>query len=217
MTYNDTYYEDFEKNTLKLPYEKLDRMFDMVKYKFCSEDISALDAGCGTGLMCKYLKEKGIKDITGIDKFEYPLLRAKELVPECNFIRCDLNEKLGFPGEIFDLIISNEVVEHLKDPGIFIRESYRLLKTGGSLIIKTPNGFDFARLICKLTNRTWYADKDKTHIRYFNVFSLQKLLPSCGFGRISVKTGTKPLMSIKGVKIPPIPYLGNGVVARGIK
>jgi len=217
MTYNNSYYKDFESNTLKLPYEKLDRMFDMIKYELDREDIAVLDAGCGTGLICKYLKEKGIKNITGIDKFEYPLSKAREFLPECNFIKFDLDEKLDFLDESFDLIVSNEVIEHLENPEVFFKESYRLLKTGGNLIIKTPNGLDLARLICKLTNRTWYADKDKTHIRYFNVSSLRNLLASCGFNKISIRTGTKPLLSVRGVRIPPIPYLGNGIVARGSK
>jgi len=217
MTYNNSYYKDFERNTLELPHEKLDRMFGMVKYNFNRKNIAVLDAGCGTGLICKYLKEKGIKNMTGIDKFEYPLSRAKELVAECNFLKSDLNEKLNFLDESFDLIISNEVIEHLENPQVFFKESYRLLKKGGNLIIKTPNGLDLARLICRLTNRTWYADKDKTHIRYFNLLSLRKALASCGFNRITIKTGTKPLLCVKGVRIPPIPFMGNGIVARGFK
>ncbi|MGE5328531.1 MAG: class I SAM-dependent methyltransferase [Deltaproteobacteria bacterium] len=217
MTYNNNYYKAFENNTVNLPYEKLNRMFKMVRYEFDCKSLAVLDAGCGTGLVCKYLKEKGIKDITGIDNFEYPLSRAKELVTECNFIKADLNEQLELPDGSFDLIISNEVIEHLEHPEIFFEESRRILKTGGSLILKTPNGLDINRFICKLTNRVWYADKDKTHIQYFNALSLKNALASCGFKDIIIRTGTKPLLSIKGIKIPPFPFVGNGVVARGIK
>ena len=54
---------------------------------------------------------------------------------------------LNLDSEQFDAVIAVEVIEHLESPWKFMREALRLTRTGGSLIVTTPNVINFpARL-----------------------------------------------------------------------
>jgi ubiquinone/menaquinone biosynthesis C-methylase UbiE len=58
---------------------------------------------------------------------------------EVPFTKIDLDEPLPFSRETFDLIYSIEVFEHLHRPYDVLEECYRVLKSGGYLIVSTPN------------------------------------------------------------------------------
>lgn len=74
--------------------------------------------------------------------------------PKCHpTVLADLSFPWPFRDEVFEMCISTWVVEHLKDPWSFFRESYRVLQDGGVLILAVPfihrvHGapFDFWRL-----------------------------------------------------------------------
>ncbi|MEO8296719.1 MAG: class I SAM-dependent methyltransferase [Burkholderiales bacterium] len=55
----------------------------------------------------------------------------------CSFV--DANQPLPFPDEQFDAVLAIEVLEHLENPSLFIRESVRVLKNEGASIITSPN------------------------------------------------------------------------------
>ena len=48
-------------------------------------------------------------------------------------------ESLPFPDGYFDLVFSHEVLEHVDDDGLAVREAYRVLKPGGHLVVFVPN------------------------------------------------------------------------------
>ena len=54
-------------------------------------------------------------------------------------VQVDANKELPWNNEYFDIIISVETLEHLENPWNFIRETHRILKPKGKLIITTPN------------------------------------------------------------------------------
>lgn len=57
-----------------------------------------------------------------------------------NVIKCNVDEeKLPFPENFFDEVYSRNLLEHLKNPGVVIKEMKRVLKKGGKLIIITDN------------------------------------------------------------------------------
>lgn len=49
------------------------------------------------------------------------------------------NGKLPYKNEIFDVVYSKSVIEHMLDPLSFVTESFRVLKPGGILLILTPD------------------------------------------------------------------------------
>ena len=58
---------------------------------------------------------------------------------DSNVKQGDLNRKMKFPDETFKCIFGLSVLEHLLMPYHFLRESYRCLENGGTLVILTPN------------------------------------------------------------------------------
>jgi len=97
-----------------------------------------LDLGCGNGdFTIKVAGKIGTNKISGIDIVESKIIEAREQKIEIH--KADLNNKLPFADESFDIIIGNQVIEHLSDTDIFVREIHRVLKNGGYTIITTPN------------------------------------------------------------------------------
>jgi ubiquinone/menaquinone biosynthesis C-methylase UbiE len=50
----------------------------------------------------------------------------------------DLNKKIDLPDGVADVVISISVMEHLCEPEVFLRESFRILKKGGVMILGVP-------------------------------------------------------------------------------
>lgn len=108
--------------------------------KFCSLNNKAkiLDLGCDDGVWTPRVANKIETDnIHGVELIKD---RAKEA--EQNNIKVkisDLNEKFPYRSNTFDVIHSNQVIEHLSDTDNFMSEIYRLLKPKGYAIISTEN------------------------------------------------------------------------------
>ena len=71
-------------------------------------------------------------------------------------------EELPFKPNSFDVVLASEIVEHLWNPNSFLDDAYKILKTGGHLIISTPDGVDGLRY--------------DSHKNYYTVKILEKLL-----------------------------------------
>ncbi|MFX1390620.1 MAG: class I SAM-dependent methyltransferase [Promethearchaeota archaeon] len=97
-----------------------------------------LDLGCGAGIpTAKFLVEKGIK-VTGIDISDTMLNFARQIVPNADFIKMDINE-LDFKDNFFDGLVSVYTLFHIpkiKHFDIF-KKFYKVLKSGGILMINT--------------------------------------------------------------------------------
>jgi SAM-dependent methyltransferase len=60
-------------------------------------------------------------------------------VANANFRRADMNERLPYEDNFFDAVVCIDGIEHLENPFYFIRECRRVIKSGGRLILSTPN------------------------------------------------------------------------------
>jgi SAM-dependent methyltransferase len=133
-----------------------------------------------------------------------------------HFRRADMNQDLPYPDGFFDAVVCIDGIEHLERPFDFIRESCRILKKGGSVIISTPN-------INSLRSRwrwfwTSHHNKNKvplnenkpSFLHHINMMSYQRLrymLHSSGF-QVDVVTTNR----VKGVSwlyavFIPVSYL----------
>ncbi|MFO0983853.1 MAG: methyltransferase domain-containing protein [Planctomycetota bacterium] len=59
-----------------------------------------------------------------------------------NQIRHENAEQLSFTGQSFDLVVSNDVLEHVSDPRRALREMHRVLRDGGELFLSVPFATD---------------------------------------------------------------------------
>lgn len=95
--------------------------------------LRTLDAGCGTGELCRRLSEKGASAF-GVDLCHSLLARAACAAPRARFARADA-EALPLGSGRFDLATSVLVLHYLGKPARGLREIARVLRPGGRLIV----------------------------------------------------------------------------------
>lgn len=104
---------------------------DLVKRFSAGEPM--LDAGCGTGLNLEALPAGS----TGLDLNPRNLALVRERLPHQTAVEGDL-EAMPFADASFATVICTEVLEHVPDPGLALREIRRVLIPGGVLIGSVP-------------------------------------------------------------------------------
>jgi len=103
------------------------------------KDMMILDAGCGTGDCLKMLwDEYGCRRLTGTDFSAAALTIARETCPRAHIYAMNLLEK-PLKGD-FDLILCQQVLEHLEEPEIAMRNLLTVLRPGGLFLITVPDG-----------------------------------------------------------------------------
>jgi SAM-dependent methyltransferase len=97
-----------------------------------------MDIGCHAGYNTARLAERiGTRRILGVDYNERMLAGARERGLAA--VRCDVNRPLPFCTGSVDVITALDVIEHLVETNLFVRELYRVLRPGGYLLLDTPN------------------------------------------------------------------------------
>ncbi len=98
-----------------------------------------LDIGCGDGHKTIKFKEKiSCRKMVGLDGVQERLKVAKKIGVD-DVVKSDLEKGWPFKNRSFDIIISNQVIEHILDIDHFISEIYRILKPKGYCVISTEN------------------------------------------------------------------------------
>ena len=97
-----------------------------------------LEIGCGNGLSAQLLNKLGYW-VVGTDISPFFLSdTAKWQSKSLKYIACDALE-LPFHDESFDVVCSNDLIEHVPDAGQTLAEMVRVVKKGGLIIIASPN------------------------------------------------------------------------------
>ena len=100
---------------------------------------SALDVGCGAGLLCEPLSRLGAA-VTGVDAAVENIAAAKAHASQSGLaIDYRAGELAVQKLEQFELVTSMEVIEHVTDPVAFVGELAERLKPDGLMILSTPN------------------------------------------------------------------------------
>jgi 2-polyprenyl-6-hydroxyphenyl methylase/3-demethylubiquinone-9 3-methyltransferase len=110
------------------------------------EGKTALDVGCGAGLLAEPLARLGAK-VTAIDAAPEVIAVARE---HASAVGLEIDYRVGdvqeLPGR-YDLITSMEVIEHVADPATFLQALAARLAPEGLLIMSTPNATGWSKLM----------------------------------------------------------------------
>lgn len=139
----------------------------------CLSGLNVLDFGCGEGHLLVILQQMGAK-VWGVeyneagrktagDKAGVPVFKTLDDIP---------------PELVFDLVIMNEVLEHLLSPTVECGKLYSRIRKDGGCYVSTPN---FEGLKAKLIGFHWEQYRNRTHLCYFDWYSLRYLGLSVGF------------------------------------
>lgn len=99
-------------------------------------DLAIIDIGCGAGWTCERVAHYG--QVTGVDLADEVLERARHRLPHVRFLSGDVFSLELVPAS-FDLVITLEVLSHVKDQQAFVDRLASLLKPGGRLMLSTQN------------------------------------------------------------------------------
>ncbi len=132
-----------------------------------------LEVGCGLGYFTYALAEAGY-DAVGIDVSDSAIQEATKKYG--NYFRhADFFTMTVSEDQKFDAIIMVELIEHVDDPARYLAHAKTLLKTGGKLIVTTPN-------------RSWYpddvlwaSDLPPVHLTWFSERGMQAMAAALGY------------------------------------
>lgn len=147
-----------------------------------SKDAKIVDLACGGGYLLHFFKERGYRDLAGVDLSPDQVALSRQVTP--NVVRQNILDFLAEHPASFDLITGLDIIEHFHKAEVLqvLDGCYRALKPGGRLILQTPNA-----------DSPWgtvHRYNDFTHEVGFNPNALSRLLALCGFhGIASRETG----------------------------
>jgi|APSaa5957512535_1039671.scaffolds.fasta_scaffold22148_3 SAM-dependent methyltransferase len=166
------------------------QLFNLFK-SYTNEEMNILDVGCAMGGMLSFLKDQGYDNLYGIDLTQkYLDIAAKNKDLKIEFGSA---EDIPFDDNTFELVILDQVMEHLINPKKAFQEAKRVLKKGGLFCIGVPDAgrynqeyfFDFY----------WFLMRE--HIQHFNLTNLEILANLEGFELIKFSHTDTPMMSEK--------------------
>lgn len=192
------YLQSEEKNSV---FSGAKYRLDLVK-SVINEKISSgkgVEIGLGDGYLITGLIDGGY-DMHGVDLSEVSVHRLSERFgKKASFSIQNFND-LNFKKETFDFLVASEVIEHLNDDDLdlSIKESYRVLKTGGFVLFTVPGDEDIDKnkVFCPHCDEYFHI---VGHKQSFSKKRLETILSHYGFKDVSVK---KFVEIEEGAKLP---------------
>jgi 2-polyprenyl-3-methyl-5-hydroxy-6-metoxy-1,4-benzoquinol methylase len=194
MDYRSRCYESFISKHWAYSHKLNKDTFDFMalKYKkqflpFLPKDKKAkiVDIACGAGHFLYFMQKEGYEQASGLDISKEQVAMAQKI----GIKNVQVNDLFSFlpkyPDE-FDMIVANDIIEHLNKNEIiqFLDAIHKAIKPGGSLLLCTINAFSLfgAGVVCV----------DFTHEVGFTPISLAQVLRVCRFTDVEVY-GEKPV------------------------
>ena len=156
---------------------------------------SVLDVGCGNGWVAKEFLPKG-KNVYSLDiSVTNPAIAVKLYKSEKHFGITADSFHLPFDDNSIDCVVASEIIEHVFDPAGFIKELFRVVKKGGSLIISTPYNEKIIYYLCIHCNQKTPAN---AHIHSFDENKLESLYSGKDLESFKYETfGNKVLLFLR--------------------
>ena len=130
-----------------------------------------LEFGCATGAAANLLADYGF-NVHSTDISRFAVNKARKHYPDISFNVHDM-QNLFTKEKDFDVVVALDVIEHLEKPEQAIKNTYKILKKDGYVIITTPNDYK-------------HMSNDPTHINVKRPNQWKKILKTAGFKNIKI-------------------------------
>ncbi len=143
---------------------------------------NVLEVGCGEGRGVSLLLEHA-SSFTAVDKIEEVIDDLQKEHPTGRFISMNIPPLGGLQDNSYDSIVSFQVIEHIENDYLYLKEIHRVLKPGGIALLTTPN-------------RKMSLSRNPWHIREYLATELKTLAEKI-FAKVEMKgvTGNEKVMA----------------------
>lgn len=172
-----------------------------------------LDIGSGPGWVSRYLAGEHGRQVTCLDYDADAIEALREAGLEAFEVDLEADDWASeIAGESFDVVILADVLEHLRDPARLLQRLIddKLIAPDGYLVISIPNASHesvIAELAMGDFRYTETGILDETHIRWFTLESLRRLLEGSGFLVDRIHRTTRSLENVghseRAMDLPP--------------
>lgn len=193
------YREHYEKDALAFNYfatthpvhdEENRRLHQQILQQIPAGAHTILDVGCGGAWLAAALIPKG-KQVISMDISTTNPIRATELVASPAHIGLVADAYyLPFRQGKLDCIVASEIIEHVKDPQLFLASLFNALKPGGTLIVTTPYNEIIQQSLCIHCNQ---LTPHNAHIHSFTKEKIKAIAPAMAT-RLQTKTFNNKLL-----------------------
>jgi 2-polyprenyl-3-methyl-5-hydroxy-6-metoxy-1,4-benzoquinol methylase len=97
-----------------------------------------LEVGCGEGRGVGLLM-KNAKTFTAVDKIKPLIDDLQKKYPSGRFASMNIPPLSGLSDNSYDVVVSFQVIEHIQNDFLYLKEIHRVLKPGGVALLTTPN------------------------------------------------------------------------------
>jgi 2-polyprenyl-3-methyl-5-hydroxy-6-metoxy-1,4-benzoquinol methylase len=139
---------------------------------------SVLEIGCGRGDFLLEARSQGF-NVSGLEVNDHLVRLANQRLGS-DFVKKGDIEASSFKTESFDAIVLFDVIEHVRNPELFLHRVKELLKATGRVYMATPSLDSWS---ARLFRKQWMEYKVE-HLSYFNRKSLKLLLEKTGFRNV---------------------------------
>ena len=180
-------------------------------------DMCVVDIPCGSGAFIQRLKDSGYRNVLGVDICDDLSIEHDE------FLVGDMTAQLPLEDSSVDTLVCIDGIEHINRQQDFIAEAFRVLRSGGELIVSTPN-------ISALRSRwkwllTGHHNKCNSpldesrpnpmhHVGLLSLPEIRYLLHSTGFRITTVCTNRIKPVAWTYLPLVPLVYLATSLVYR---
>lgn len=147
-----------------------------------------LEVGCGDGDFLFQAARRGFS-VEGIDYSTHSCAKAQAKLDASTRVHCGEISLLSDRRESYDLCVACDVIEHVRQPAVFLQTVRGLLRPGGRVFLVTP---DLSSLTARLMRSRWLEFKAE-HLYYYTPRTLRRQLAQAGFTDIRLLRGTKLL------------------------